>query len=133
MSPNFDSSLQGNKPCVNIQTRSKTKIQQTINENKNISPPRKKQKDNTSNDDEECFLSLEEVKKIKTSERTKAQQKRYKHLLHIQSMARETPEEREARNLRDRIGKKELRSKETPEKHAERNLQNRIRNQQVLL
>ena len=48
-------------------------------ENIEDSPPRKKNK--VYDNEIDCLLSLEELKKIKAKDRTDLQQKRYKHLM----------------------------------------------------
>ena len=100
--------------------------------------------DECGNSQEECLLSLEELKKIKVKDRTISQRRRYDRLLHLkrkQAQNKEVSEERKTktkeymalyrksesleqkamRNRKNKVAMAKKRSEETPEDKMKRN------------
>ena len=76
--------------------------------------------------DEECFLTLDELKLIKCKDRTVEQKKRYRHLIYKQKLSEETSPERLARREKERLDKGNKRKKETNAERSERNEKKRV-------
>ena len=73
------------------------------------------------NDEEDCSLSLEQLRLIKASNRTNPQTRRYRKLMRLKKIEEESLEEKEKRNAKEREAKAKERAKETIEEKEKRN------------